>query len=98
MGDPGATFTRELGVSEQEFFQSLPAAIGDRAFVRDGRTVRFDVDGHVVTLELGPQQTRRLGALELPFLRVTFRLGGMSAEARKAFMERFELYFRRGGG
>ena len=93
-----STFTRELGVSEQEFFRMLPPAIENRPFVRDGRTVRLEVDGHTVTFELGPEQTRRLGMLELPYMEVTFGFGGLPPEARARFMERFQLYFRRGGG
>ena len=99
---PGETeshaFTQELGVSEEEFFRLLPAAIGHREFARDERTVRMEVDGHVVTLELGSEEVRRLGSLELPYLEVTFRFFGLPAEAEARFMDRFELYFQRGGG
>ncbi len=92
------SFTRELGVSEAEFFRSLPGAIEHREFTRDDGRVHIEYDGRSVTLELGPQAYRAIASLRLPYLEVTFTFSGFSEEDRARFMERFELYFRGGGG
>lgn len=85
-------------MSEAEFFRSLPAAVGHREFSHENRRVRIEWDGHTVTIELGQQAFRTIASLRLPYMEVTFRFFGFSDEERARFMQRFELYFRRGGG
>jgi hypothetical protein len=51
-----------------------------------------------LTLELGPERERRLGALCLPVTDVQFRFSGFDQASFKAFIERFDLAFQRGGG
>lgn len=92
------SFTRELGVSEAEFFRSLPAAVDHRAFTHENGCVRMDSDGRSVTIDLGEQRYRTIASLRLPYMKVKFSFVGYSHEERARFMHRFELYFRRGGG
>ena len=85
-------------MSEAEFFRSLPAALAHREFTYENGCVRMESDGRTVTLELGQQAYRAIASLRLPYMKVTFSFFGFSDEERARFMERFELYFRRGGG
>lgn len=91
-------FTRELGLKHAEFFRSLPAAIDHHAYALDGSTVTIDYGDRRVTIELGPQMQRRIASLTLPYAEVRFCFHDFSTVQRAAFMQRFDLYFRRGGG
>jgi hypothetical protein len=43
-------------------------------------------------------QPRAIALVRLPRLHVSFRFEDVEAQARRAFMERFDLYLQRGGG
>lgn len=64
---------------------------------RDGEVRVALANGHV-DIAFAPQPVRRLGALELPVLRVTMRFVSVPSGAREAFLARFDLHTRRGGG
>ena len=52
-----------------------------------------------LTIRLRDLPPRRLsGLLSLPRIEVTLTFRGHTPEARQAFLERFDLAFRRGGG
>ncbi len=56
------------------------------------------VAGVPVPFSMHERAPRRLGALSLPVLHVTFRFDGINSGERDAFLARFDLYTRRGGG
>jgi len=87
-----------MGLTHAEFFRSLPPAIEHRDYTVEDGVVCIDVDGRSVTIELGPQLSRNIALLRIPYLEVRFSFHGFSEEERQRFTERFELYFRRGGG
>ena len=96
---PSHQFSREMGLSHAEFFRSLPAAIGQRPYRREGDRVRVELDdGRQVQFELGPERRRVIALLELPVTDVTFRFHGFDDAALEAFMRHFDLRFQRGGG
>ena len=95
---PNHSFTRELGFSHKEFFRSLPAAIAHREYVVCGNTVRLGYEKGSVRIELGPEQVRAIASLRLPSTKVTFSFFDISKLQRDRFMQRFDLYFQRGGG
>jgi hypothetical protein len=91
-------FSRELGITHSELLRALPGAIGHRRYtVRQGRITIQDRSG-VVELRLCPQRERALGALRLPATQVVFTFTDHTPQQVRAFMDRFELYLRRGGG
>ena len=91
-------FTLDMGLTHAEFFKTLPAAIGHLAYTRDGNVIRVDYEGRCVQFELGPQQVREIALLRMPHTPVKFNFHRFSDAQRETFMERFDLYFRRGGG
>ena len=96
---PSARFTREMGLTHAEFFRDLPAAIEHRdCEIRDGVWIGMPVGRGRLQIELGPQQVRAIAALRLPFVRVSFEFVDVGDRAREQFMQRFDLYMRRGGG
>ena len=92
------TFTRELGLTHREFYRSLPAAIAHRPFAVEGHRVVIEQGSGTVIIELGPQLYRSIASLRLPYVEARFTFKGIPRPDRDRFMERFERYFRRGGG
>jgi hypothetical protein len=97
-GQQTSSFTRELGLTHDDFFRFLPPAISPHRFTVEENTVRIADGDRTVTIELGPQQHRSIASLRLPYLEARFTFHAFSAEERAAFMARFERYFQRGGG
>lgn len=91
-------FTREMGLTHEEFFRELPAALGHREHVAEARRVSVGVGGGSLAITLGSEQTRRIAALRLPYTVVGFAFEGVGEIEREKFMQRFDLCFRRGGG
>ena len=89
---------REFGLSHSDFFRIFPriephaTRTGDRemALARD--------DGRILQIELSAEMVRRLGALKIPFIDITFRFFGWSVEQRAEFFKKFERAFQKGGG
>ncbi len=91
-------FTREMGLTHQEFFRELPAALGYRSFVAEAGRVRVQLEEGSLVITLEKEQTRRIAALRLPCTVVGFAFEGVEETERENFMRRFDLCFRRGGG
>ena len=91
-------FTREMGLTREEFYKSLPQAIAHHEFTVTNGVVRIEFGNRAVTIELGQERTRSIALLKLPYIEVSFTFVGFSVQERERFMERFNLYFRRGGG
>ena len=91
-------FTREMGLTHEEFFRELPAALAHREFVVESNRVSVDLERGSLVITLGSEQTRRIAALRLPCTVVDFAFEGVEEIEREHFMQRFDLCFRRGGG
>jgi hypothetical protein len=91
-------FSREMGLTHIEFFRILPAAIGYKPYVVDGDRVIVQEELACLEIRLSPERKCFLGALCLPVILIEFRFRGYDAEQVKRFMDRFNLYFQRGGG
>lgn len=91
-------FTREMGYTHADFFRTLPAAIENKPHVIDGKQIIVMEDDRSLTITLAPETQRKIASLQLPVTQVTFYFSGYSQSDVDDFMQRFELYFRRGGG
>ncbi|HEY5790010.1 MAG TPA: hypothetical protein VIX81_05250 [Gammaproteobacteria bacterium] len=89
---------REMGIDHADFRRLLPHALGQLRW-RGGET-RFSiaVGAGEVTIELGPERVRRIALLELPVTPVRFAWEGLAEGEFERFLERFDHYYRRGGG
>ena len=95
---PDIRYSREMGLTDDDFFRILPKAMGEHAYRVEGRTVNGRIgEGHV-EIVLGPQQERRIALLRLPFAEVSFTFRGVPEASQQAFKRNFDLYFQRGGG
>lgn len=87
-----------MALTHAEFLRSLPSAAPGMENRVHGSEIELSAPPRRVVISLGPEQCRRLGALALPDTEVRLRFEGFSHQERQAFLERFDLAFRRGGG
>ena len=91
-------FTRDMGMTLREFMRTLPAAVFPLPWKRDAGLVIIRHPAGRIRLSLQESPNRRIGALELPVLRVDFLFSGLDTAERGEFMRHFDLSFHRGGG
>lgn len=91
-------FSREMGFSRAEFFRTLPAAMGQLDYTVQDDLIHSEHDGRKLSIQLGAEQARRMGLLNLPYMSVKFVFDGYSQSEQKEFMRYFDSRFQRGGG
>jgi hypothetical protein len=89
---------REMGCTREDLLRWLPAASGHAPARQEGDELVLAVAGGEVRVCAEVRPPRRIALVELPVLAVRFRFEGLDAAARDAFLARFDLYTRRGGG
>jgi hypothetical protein len=93
---------REMGCTMAEFVRWLPGATRGAPIVSgmDGTTAVYSVSvpGGMVEISLQVAPARRIAAMALPVLLVTFRFIGLDPAERAEFLTHFDNYTRRGGG
>lgn len=97
MGGPFA-LEREMGCTREDLLRWLPGATGHAPARVEGDAVVLSVAGGEVRITTRVRPPRRIALVALPVLAVSFRFDGLDAAAREAFLARFDLYTRRGGG
>jgi hypothetical protein len=90
--------SQEMTISRDDFLRSLPGAVAGAAFEVAGSEIRPAEPGQGWRIVFDALPDLRLGVVRLPRHRVAIFLAGYDAAATRRFLERFELYFRRGGG
>lgn len=89
---------REMGCTREDLLRWLPEATGHAPARVEGDAVVVSVGGGEVRITTRVLPPRRIALVSLPVLAVGFSFDGLDATAREAFLERFDLYTRRGGG
>lgn len=97
MGE-GTALDREMGCTREDLLRWLPGATGDAPARAEGDALVLSVAGGTVRILAAERPPRRIAGVELPVLAVRFTFEGLDAPAREAFLARFDLYTRRGGG
>lgn len=87
-----------MGLTFKEFLRTLPAAVAPLSFEVKGRSVIIGHPAGRIEIGLGDTMERRIASIRLPVTRIEFSFAGLNADDRQLFMERFDLYFHRGGG
>jgi hypothetical protein len=93
-----AVVEREMACTREDLLRWLPAASGNAAARWEGGDAVLAVAGGEVRVHAEARPPRRIARVELPILAVSFTFTGLDAAAREAFLARFDLYTRRGGG
>jgi hypothetical protein len=88
----------DMTITREDFCRLLPAAVNHVPFAEiDGAYVHEDgARGWRICLAALPQL--KIGLIRLERHHVEFKFSGYSPKEIEAFMSRFEMYFRRGGG
>ncbi|HUY02124.1 MAG TPA: hypothetical protein VMV33_02460 [Rhodocyclaceae bacterium] len=88
----------EMSITRADFLRLLPAAVGHAPFSVEGERIEHRDPGRAWRIRLTALPDLRIGLVRLERHRVVLSLEGYGEEETDAFMRRFELYFRRGGG
>ncbi len=97
-GLPEDELRREMGCTRDEFLRWLPGASRHAPVMANGDVYRILSKHGPVEIRIAEMPPRRIGSIALPVLDVRFRFTGIDASARKAFLDYFDQYTRRGGG
>ena len=89
---------QDMTISRESFLRALPAAVNHSPFTTQGAEVRPVDAGLGWRIVVTPLPDLRLGLIVLPRHRVEVHLCGFDDARKRAFLDRFELYFRRAGG
>lgn len=89
---------QDMTISREAFLRNLPGAVAHAPFrARGDEFVHEDASrGWCIRLTRLPDRT--IASLVLERHAVEIRLTGYDAAGERAFLDRFELHFRRGGG
>ena len=90
-----------MGFSREEFVRVLPKALAGYRIESGGgnRWCISDPDRNLrAELSIEPGESRRIGALNLPVLRVELEFTVGTEARRQEFLRRFERGFHKGGG
>jgi hypothetical protein len=98
LSHPEIVYSREMGLTHDDFWRLLPRAMGEHAYEIQGSTVHAKVYGGTLSINLGQLQERRIALLRLPFAEVSFKFNGIAEHDQQAFKVHFDLHFQRGGG
>ena len=88
----------DMTITRADFRRLLPAAVAGAGFVEEGEAFVHRNGARGWRIELAPLPALGIGAIRLERHRVRIEFRAHSAQEIEAFMERFEMHFRRGGG
>ena len=91
-------YSSEMAVTHKDFFRILPRAMGDTSYEINGNQVSGKLHSGTVNIVIGEQQERRIALMRVPYCHITFSYENLGEDKITEFRNRFELYFRRGGG
>ena len=93
------TIKKIMSTTKSEFFRSLEHFAPNRDFDTSQTSFSFPANEGQAEISYRPLPDRKVtGLLSLPQMEVSIAFEGASDQAREAFMEAFDLAFRRGGG
>ena len=88
----------EMTVTRADFLRLLPAAVGGAMFVEEPDAFQHREPQRAWRIAFEPLPELRIGLIRLERHRVGFAFEGYREAEIEAFMARFELHYRRGGG
>ena len=91
-------FARDMGITHDEFFRTLSAALPALHYTVQGADVIITDDARHLLISLSPEGRRRIASLSLPTTQVHFTFSGYSQQDVDRFMACFDRAFQRGGG
>lgn len=90
--------TLDMTTTIEDLRRLLPAAVGHVPFVEEGSAFMHREGERGWRIGVSPLPPLQAGLMRLDRQRLDFQFEGYSEDEIEAFMKRFEVYFRRGGG
>lgn len=87
-----------MSISHSEFLRLLHRALDGFDYHIDGSRIYAHQGTCRISIRLGKERERRIAMLTMPVTEVTIELTGFSEVEGRAFLERFDRAYRRGGG
>lgn len=92
------SYSREMAVTHKDFYRILPRAMGEHKYTAEKNIIQAPIQDGNVTIEIGPEQVRRIALMAIDYCEVKFQFDDLTEEQVTEFRANFELYYRRGGG
>ncbi|HEY5717866.1 MAG TPA: hypothetical protein VIS52_05175 [Motiliproteus sp.] len=92
---------KEMGITIDGFVRTLPNAAGQWCITREGMQFQLSHPHHtgaVISILLQPLPPRRIASLTLPVTQVELQFEGLNTAQVSQFLQRFDLYYHKGGG
>lgn len=87
-----------MGYTHEEFISNFAAVADGRPYQQHPQRIELNDGSARLVIELGDEQFRKLGSLAIPTMSVVFKFFNYEPSAREGFMQRFDLYYHKGGG
>ena len=87
-----------MTISREAFLRNLPGAVAHAPYRAQGDEFVHEDTGRGWRIRCSRLPDRKIASLVLERHAVEIRLTGYDAAGERAFLDRFELHFRRGGG
>lgn len=91
-------FERDMACTEAEWLGWLPRALAGHVWRQSAQALEVELGAGRLKVRWHSLPPRVIALLRLPRLQVAFAFDGVSADERRAFMKKFDLYLQRGGG
>ncbi len=89
---------RTMAYTHAEFKRLLPYALKGRDYTDHGSRIEA-IDGETrICIHLGDEYERRIASLSMPVCDITLELEGFSDDQTRAFLNKFDRTYQRGGG
>ncbi|MEE8351138.1 MAG: MoaD/ThiS family protein [Rhodospirillales bacterium] len=90
--------TKEMALTHEDFFRTLPQALGSSDFKKTGANVIHNHGPKRLEITLGPERTRQIAQLSIPVTDVTLKFTDYAKAERVAALKLFDRMFQKGGG
>ncbi len=90
--------SKDMGLTHRDFYRMFATVAGDCAWHVEGDVVTLDHPVGPVKIYLGPERLRTIARVSLPATTLRFEFVQHDQSEVDAFIQRFDLSFRRGGG
>ncbi len=90
--------TKEMGLTHREFYRTFASVAGTWAWQVSDDVVTLHHPVGPVTIYLEPERRRTIAKVSLPATTLRFEFATRDPSDVDAFMKRFDMHFRRGGG
>jgi hypothetical protein len=90
--------TKDMGLTHREFYRTFASVAGAWAWQVSDDVVTLDHPAGPVTISLEPERRRNIASISLPTTTLHVEFATQDPSEVNAFMQRFDLYFKRGGG